>query len=154
MWYPTWYPSWIFNFQNIHSTLVHTCANNIGHIGHDEGKEDICLSKQRKLMKKNHNLCYKKNNFNIFHFTINFHICFVFEKYFHLIITKFIVCFHIRSLMFFLHTTHIYYLHNFKKSHKFVKFMICEIKQTSWRNKKEEYEELGWNDFIMVVSVC
>jgi hypothetical protein len=39
-------------FQNIHSTLVHTWANNVGRIGHDEGKEDICLPKQRKLMTK------------------------------------------------------------------------------------------------------
>jgi hypothetical protein len=80
------------------------------------------------MIHKNHNL-FDIYTISIFLFMINFYLCFVFEEHFHLINYQIIACFHIFSLMHFLHTILIYYLHNFKKSHKFVKFMICEIRQ-------------------------
>jgi hypothetical protein len=66
---------------------------------------------------------------------VNLHSYFVFETHdFHWIITIFITCFHILfPLAFCAYYFHIV-LHNYKKSHKFIQFMIYE------RKKKWEIE--------------
>ncbi len=68
------------------------------------------------------------HNLNVFNFMVNFNSCFVFETHFHWIIAKLIMCFHICSLLLFMHITPTWYLHNYKKSHKLINFMIYEAK--------------------------
>jgi multisubunit Na+/H+ antiporter MnhE subunit len=76
---------------------------------------------------------------------------FVFEIHFHSIITKFIKCFHIFSLLPFVHIILTWHLHNCIKSQI---YKIYDLWKKKTNKENIEYHAQYQTNSIMVVSTC